>query len=418
MKKKIIFTILFLFIFSILVIGISSCSSNLKTDISEKLPVKPIEEIIKEHYSKNVKTNKASVIYNEKLENVGKINKNVHLELLETEINKDTLYFQFQYNNKTYNIKYGNVDVYKNTIKKETRHKNYVPFDESIVTKKSYELFKDKKSVYKFNNGPIELPIYIKEKGAYGVVIDDILYFIKSSDVEDVKYSKNAKVKKEDRIPTFAYHFIYDPKVEKCDEIICHTIDQVEEQLDYLKKNNYFTLTMDEFEMFIDKKLNVVDNSILLTLDDGWFAMNAKKLFTEKEMNLSMFIVSSWFDPTTFVTDYVEVHSHSHDMHNVGACPKGQGGGIQCLDEKKLLEDFKLSRERTLYTTAFCYPFYEYNEYTISVLKKAGFTLGFGGLYEGGSYKTYPGYDKFRIPRITLLSTTTLSDLEDALKSY
>ena len=78
---------------------------------------------------------------------------------------------------------------------------------------------------------------------------------------------------------------------------------------------------MEEFELFIDKKLNVQKNSILITLDDGGFAYNAKNLFTEYEMNISMFIVSSWFDPKSFETEYVEVHSHSDNLHETGICP-------------------------------------------------------------------------------------------------
>ena len=182
-------------------------------------------------------------------------------------------------------------------------------------------------------------------------------------------------------------------------------------------ESRIFEGATDEFEKFIDGNINLPKNSILITIDDGGFAYNAKKIFTENKINATLFVVSSWFNPHDFESEYLEVHSHSDNLHITGVCPMGgQGGPIQCLDRSTLLADLKTSREKTNNTIAFSYPFYDYNEYSISVLKEAGFRLGFGGLYAGGYYQTHVGYDKFRIPRITILSSTTTKELEDAIR--
>ena len=73
----------------------------------------------------------------------------------------------------------------------------------------------------------------------------------------------------------------------------------------------------------------------------------------------------------------------------------------------KLLADLKTSREKLDGSTVFCYPFYEYNEYSIKVLKEAGFTMAFAGEKAGGKTKVIPGIDKFRLPRWVIVDYTT-----------
>lgn len=80
-----------------------------------------------------------------------------------------------------------------------------------------------------------------------------------------------------------------------------------------------------------------------------------------------------------------------------------------------LTADLKTSSEKTLNSTVFCYPFYEYNDYAISVLKEAGYTMAFAGEYAGGQYKMTVGADKYRIPRFTLLSDSSVNYLKTIL---
>jgi len=99
-------------------------------------------------------------------------------------------------------------------------------------------------------------------------------------------------------------------------------------------------------------------------------------------------------------------------MHKAGDCPYGQGGGIQCLSEEYIQNDLKKSREKLNNTTYFCYPFYEYNNYSISQLKKAGFTMAFAGYYANRQLKASPGIDKYQIPRYVISNTTTVNQIK------
>lgn len=370
---------------------------------------------ITEKYNKTVKTNDETVLYSlddDEYKEIGKIGKDVILTLDDIEINENTLYFpisNLSLNNKYY-VSYKDVNPIKNSFKNE-RYKNYIPFNKSVKTKTT-RLYKDGEVQYELPES-YTFPIYIIESDRYYVEFNNELLYLKNdSDIAKISDVINSSTPKATSVGTILYHFIYDPSVEKCNEIICQTTTQVQTHIDFLKSKNYFTVTMKEFELFIDKKINLPVNSILITLDDGGYAQNAKKIFTDNKMNATFFIVSSWFNPKDFETDYVEVHSHTDAMHVTGICPNTeQGGPLTCWPKDRMLADLKLSREKTNMTTAISYPFYEYNDYAIDVLKEAGFTLGFAGMYAGGSMKAYPGYDKFRIPRITILNDTTVGDL-------
>ena len=129
-------------------------------------------------------------------------------------------------------------------------------------------------------------------------------------------------------------------------------------------------------------------------------------------MYATIFLVTSWFDPKDYYkTEFIELHSHSDHMHETGDCPTGQGGGIQCLDEKTIQEDLKKSREKLNNTTYFCYPFYEYNEYSIKMLKEAGFTMAFIGESTRSDNLVHVGSVKFRLRRFVIANITTIIGL-------
>ena len=179
-----------------------------------------------------------------------------------------------------------------------------------------------------------------------------------------------------------------------------------------MKNNSYFTPTMDEFEKFIDGKINLPKKSVLITIDDGGFAHNAKALFNEYKYNATLFLVTSWFDKKFYESDYLEIHSHTHNMHRNYVCSGGnQGGAMLCSPYNELLGDLKKSRELTNNSVALAYPFYDYNTRAINLLKKAGYNMAFAGLLNTNGY-TYVGTNKMLIPRATILSYTTFAEFK------
>ena len=172
---------------------------------------------------------------------------------------------------------------------------------------------------------------------------------------------------------------------------------------------------MHELELYMDGKLQL-PRSILITFDDGGWTDIAIDVLEEYKMYATFFLITSWFNPKDYKkTAYTEFHSHSHDLHNGGKCPGGQGAPIKCIDKDKILADLKKSRELLDGSTAFCYPFYEYNSYSENLLKEAGFTMAFIGEVPAsyGPYKLAEvGGDKMKIPRFVVVNYTTLYELD------
>lgn len=384
----------------------------------ERIAVEKLNDI-KNHYNKFVKSNVETDLYilkNSEYIKMGRIGKDVELTLKEINITSDTDYFMIDNFDKDYFIKYDSVMPIEELSRESDRYKNYILFNENVITKDKALFYKNDNLVYEIADS-FSLPIIMKNENKIYVEYQNQLLYVLDSEIDSIipNYNTDKEIARE--IPTIAYHFIYNPEVEECNQIICHTLMQVQSHIDYLKSENYFTPTMQEFEMFIDGKLLLPKNSVVITIDDGWFGDNARDIFTSNQINASIFLITSAYGADYYKTEYLETHSHSNDLHTQGICPTGQGGAIQCSRREFLLEDLKLSRERTYNSTVFCYPFYEYNDYSIDILKEAGFTMAFGGSYAGGYSKMPIGGDKYQIPRFTLLNDTTVADLKEILNS-
>ena len=83
------------------------------------------------------------------------------------------------------------------------------------------------------------------------------------------------------------------------------------------------------------------------------------------------------------------------------------------MPEKEILDDLKTSREKLNGTTYFCYPFYEYNDYSIRMLKEAGFTMAFIGESNYSDNLVHVGSDKFKLRRFVIVTYTKMSDLDN-----
>ena len=381
--------------------------------------IKKEQEIINNisnHYNEFVITNKESNLYNSNNEIIGIISKNVSLSLDNTLINKDTKYFKVKDFEDTY-IEYSDVEKLDNVVTYDDRYKNYIVFNENIITKDITSFYdKDNNLIYRFNN-PFNLPIIIKDNNRYGVEFNNRLLYVNSDDVVETKYNYNTSLSNSSGVGIFNYHAFYDETniedKKSCNTPICHSKAQFKTHLDYFKEHNILTLKMEELEYYIDGKIQL-PKSILITIDDGGRTEIAVNMLTEYKMYATIFLITSWFDPETYYkTDYIELHSHGHNLHNGGDCPGGQGGAIKCLPKETLLADLKESSRVLGGTKYFCYPFYEYNNYSISILKEAGYTMAFTGEY--GDMLTKVGTNKYKIPRFVIMTHTTIKDIDEYL---
>lgn len=405
-NKKLIIIVVILLVAFLLLIFIKKALNTESKELDNEVEFEKIVEL-----SEYVITTDSIVLYtinDGNYEEIGTISNNVVLHLSDLKNG----YYQVLDLDRDYYVDGNNLTNYQEKIVYDDRYKNYIVFNNNVKTEGStYFYDEDDNLVYKFNQG-YSLPIIIKENDKYGVEFGNRILYIKSNESSMID-SHNTDERNINGIATLNYHAFYDENNEQekkeCNTIICHSLSLFKSHLELIEENNILTLKMKEVEMYIDGKIQL-PKSVLITIDDGGRTQPAIDLLTEYKMNATLFLVTSWYVPDDYSNtyDYIEFHSHSDNLHNVGDCPTGQGGGIQCLDEEYIQNDLKTSREKLNNTTYFCYPFYEYNDYSIEMLKKAGFTMAFAGQ---SNELIKVGSDKYRLPRYVINTYVTIDDL-------
>ncbi len=355
---------------------------------------------IKSNYGSAVKTTKDTKLYindNGKYKDVGNINKDNILELESIDnINLDNKYFKLLAND--YYVSYKDVEPTDESINK--RYLNYIEFPIEVTTKESAVYYDENFNEVFTINIPVTSKVIVNLDDYYGISLLSRLVYVKKEDVSNTVEGDSSEEIAES-IPAILYHFIYLEGDTSCNNIICHSEEQIDSHFKFLADNNVFTLNTSEVLSFIKGEINFPKKSILITIDDGARAENFIPFLEEYQLNATLFLVSSWYPVSKFESSYLEIASHTHNMHTTGVCPTGQGGGINCLPESEILNDLKLSRETLNNTKAFCFPFYEYSDYSINLVKEAGFEMAF----IGGSTKIKKGIDPYKIPRYPILSS-------------
>ena len=331
----------------------------------------------------------------------------------------------------SYNVEY--TIKYRNLIKKVIRKINVVDKTPPTITLNGNnviyfylgEEFKDPGVVVTDNydsdlNSKIEITnnIDINKQGTY-----EVIYKVKDSSGNEnsisrqVVYRKKIVVTSEPKIAVLNYHFFYDStKGEKCSQSICLDVKKFKEQLNYLKENNFKTLTIEEFRAWMYGEIELPKKSVLITIDDGAMGTgkdNGNKLIPileEYQMHATLFLISSWWNSYNYASDYLDIQSHTYDMHIDGVCSnQPRGAKMLCSSYDEVVKDLKASINVLQSNTAFCFPFYYYNNTAMQAVKDVGFKLAF----IGGNKKASRNSDKYKIPRYPIYNTTTMSQFKN-----
>lgn len=369
------------------------------------------------YFNEFVITNKEAEMYvkeNGQYKKVGTIGNEVELSLNEMTSNEEE-YFNIKEFDGNYYIYYKDVNKIDGLEDIDDRYKVYIVFNSNAVTEGNTNFYDEGGNlIYSIDEG-YSLPIIIKEDEMYGVEFNNRLLYIKKDECEVVD-SHNTDYNNSSGVGVLNYHFFYDENNSEdssgCREEICVSKAQLTRELDFLDENGIITVMSRELEMYIDGKLQL-PKSVYITIDDGGRNQVGLELFTEREEYATVFLITDWYDPSTYYhSKYIELHSHGDNIHEQYRCNVGrQGGAIQCEDREKLLADLSLSRKKLGGSTVFAYPFYEYNDYAISILKEAGFTMAFAGESSYSDNLVKVGMNKYTLPRFVMVNYTTINDL-------
>lgn len=219
-------------------------------------------------------------------------------------------------------------------------------------------------------------------------------------------------------IPVLAYHDLkpYDlmTKEDKNNQFI-DSVENFEKQMKYISKHNYKTLSMDEFYCWMIKKCNQPKKSVVITLDDGNKSVYEYVLPILKKYNLkatSFVITSRIINNADVGSDYnyltkemiedsidkysgLEFHSHTHNMHR-------SINGVTAVNvyNSDQMRDDIMEVENYLSTNFIAYPFGDYNETYIKVLKEQNYKIGF--LHSYPFIRASRKDDLFKVPRISM----------------
>ncbi len=416
-RKPFLITILVILLICLLR---SYVSFDLEDRVGDNLTVLRKEVIvndlnkIREHYSEFVKTVDGAELYVKKdnmYESVAKIYGSIELQLDSFYDISDEYYKLLD---SDFYIRYdmvSSIDTLSPLIGEFRYYKNYVVFNENIILKDKAKLYVDGDNYYEVDGG--NFPIIIKDDDRYGVEYNHRLVYVSKMDVMSV-VTTDSSLEYADGVSVLNYHYTVSSsnengELDECKGSICITDTMFDRHIRYLKENGYYSASIRDLELFIDGKIRLPKRSVVLTIDDGWYVARSIQILEKYQMHATLFLIGSLASPDDYRSDYLEIHSHTWNMHTIGQCPSSIGrGGILCLSEEEILEDLKKSRDSLHQTSYFCYPFYEYNNRAIELLKKAGFTMAFAGEKRDSTVRV--GQDKFKIPRYVIVSYTTMND--------
>lgn len=420
MEKIIKWLSIILILMSSFAIVVLTCKTRCdRTELIESEKEREVAYInIKKKYNKYVKVVKNSDLYqivNNNYIKIGIINKNAVIELENQEVAHHTNYFKLKGLN--YYIDCNNV-IPSRKGEANQRYKKYVVFNNNIVTKEITSFYNEDGSLYATLNKSFDLPIIVKEKDKYGVEILNKLLYVKKEEVKEIKSINNTQQKARSKIRTLTYHTVYQKGKEECNNTaVCHTTTQFEEQMKYIHDKGYFTLTMEELEMYLDGKIRIPKNSIVITLDDGRNLHNSVPIVEKYQVDATFFIITgiNSIKEYTGKVKYAHFESHTDNLHVNHVCKGGYyGSKLLCTSYDDLVRDFKTCIKKlggkSYY---FAYPFFDSNDTIVKALKATGYKMAFVGEVNTGGYSDAKT-DRYRLRRKTIFGDTSLK----TLKSY
>ncbi len=179
----------------------------------------------------------------------------------------------------------------------------------------------------------------------------------------------------------------------------CISPNEFENDLKYLKENNYNTITMTQLIDYVYDKKELPQNPVILSIDDGYLStyLNVYPLLKKYNMKIVLSIVGKSVDDFSKVCDeninyshatwdqvkemqrsgLVEIQNHSYNLHKItkwryGCCQKTN----ESLEhyEEFLSNDLNKLQEEIMSVTGnspntFTYPYGKYNEKTEAIVK-------------------------------------------------
>ncbi|WP_010677002.1 cell wall-binding repeat-containing protein [Bacillus timonensis] len=241
--------------------------------------------------------------------------------------------------------------------------------------------------------------------------------------------SKNSAVV-DNGVPILMYHHILRDQENKNYRNVSTTISDIEfkEQMAFLQKNGYKTITLEDLELFLTGKKNLPAKAVVITFDDGLKSVYRYAYPTLKQYNMkaAQFVITGRTpsSPTAFNPDSLQYlswqemnemrsvygyHSHTHALHQL----HNKKSLLIVKSKNAIINDLRTSKRILDDTPYFAYPYGHYTGETISYLKETGYRMAL--TTRKGKVKV--GDDLFQLKRIGIGPGTTIKTFESLIKN-
>lgn len=217
-------------------------------------------------------------------------------------------------------------------------------------------------------------------------------------------------------LPICMYHYVYDENnpPEDLDARYGNYISQqdLEEELNWLKEENYYFPTWKEVRRFVDGEILLPEKSVVLCFDDGSrsFLEYGIPILEKCQVPATCFMITANSGEekiAEYASDYVNYESHSDNMHRGGG-NIGHGGIFTVISYEEGMADLKKSIEICGSSDAFAYPYGDYNESSKAMVADTGFLCA----VTTENSRTYPGDDPLLLPRVRMSNGQTFEDFK------
>lgn len=264
-----------------------------------------------------------------------------------------------------------------------------------------------------------------KEGDYYEVIIGGQKGYIHHSDVEI-----------DNGVPVLIYHHLNMNSQQSDYKNISSALDikLFNEQMQFLKKNNYSTITLKDLDLWMQRKQALPGKAVALTFDDANLSIEklAYPILKEKKMKATTFIIGSrvkdeapefimdkvqfaGFNELQMIQDVFELESHTFALHEFNY--KTNRALLEDATADQLQKDFDRFHEvlqkidPTITSRYYCYPFGKFNKQYESILRKNGVSLAF--LNKGGKAKF--NSPRLYVPRIPVQANMSLQQFKNAI---
>ncbi len=175
-------------------------------------------------------------------------------------------------------------------------------------------------------------------------------------------------------------------------EVLFAFKDEFEKQMEYLYKNNYTTLTLNQVIDYYYNNKPLPEKSVLLTFDDLYKSLliNAYPILKKYNFHAVGFLVEDWIfdkkmpnkdnysvclskEELDDMKDVFEYANHTKSMHT----RNGTVSALQKEDKENFIKDYNSCEEYVTTKKVFAYPFGIYDQKNVEWLKEMDVLLAF-----------------------------------------